>query len=103
VIDERTNYVTGGAYREIVLEEKLVFAWGATDGWPTLDPDDFDESPRVTVTLDQSDGRTEMTLHVERPAGLSVEEAQELFAMGGCEGWRDTVDRLAAELSRASA
>jgi hypothetical protein len=42
MIDESTAYVTGGIYREIVPDEKLVFAWGATDGWPRLDPDQLD-------------------------------------------------------------
>jgi uncharacterized protein YndB with AHSA1/START domain len=29
VIDEETSYFTGGVYREIVPNERLVFAWGA--------------------------------------------------------------------------
>ena len=51
VIDESTAYTTGGVYREIVPGEKLVFSWGATDGWPELDPERLDESPLVTVRL----------------------------------------------------
>src|SRR5262249_29388933 len=58
VIDEETRFVTGGVYREIVPDEKLVFAWGATDGWPKLDLDRLDDGPQVTVTLKQSGGRT---------------------------------------------
>jgi uncharacterized protein YndB with AHSA1/START domain len=38
VISEQMNYVTGGVYREIVRDEKLVFNWGAAGGWPELDP-----------------------------------------------------------------
>ena len=34
VIDASKTYITGGVYREIVPDEKLVFAWGATGGWP---------------------------------------------------------------------
>ena len=45
LIDEDTAYFTGGVYLEIVPDEKLVFAWGATDGWPKLDPDNLDRSP----------------------------------------------------------
>ena len=37
VIDEDTAYYTGGVYREIVPGRSLVFAWGATGGWPALD------------------------------------------------------------------
>ena len=100
VIDDRTSFVTGGVYREIVPDERLVFAWGATDGWPELDPNNLDGSPIVTVTLSQSDGHTEMTVHVQLPPGLSEHEVRELFARGVREGWRDTVDRLAASMRR---
>ncbi len=100
VIDESTAYVTGGVYREIVRDEKLVFAWGATDGWPKLDPDHLDEGPLVTVTFSHVDGRTEMTVHVELPASLSEERVQEWWSMGIRNGWRVTVDRLAAGLAR---
>lgn len=102
IIDEATDYVTGGVYREIVPDEKLVFAWGATDGWPKLDPDQLDESPLVTVTLSQASGRTEMTVHVELPASLSEHQVQEWLSRGIRGGWRDTVDRLAAALASTS-
>jgi uncharacterized protein YndB with AHSA1/START domain len=102
IIDDENAFVTGGVYREIVPDERLVFAWGATDGWPKLDPEQLDESPRVTVTLDQADGRTEMTVHVELPASFSGERVEEWFSSGVLEGWRDTVDRLAAALARTA-
>ncbi len=51
----------GRLYREIVEDENLVFTWGATDGWPKIDPERLDESPLVTVTLSQISGKTEMT------------------------------------------
>jgi len=101
VIDEETAYVTGGLYREIVPDEKLVFSWGATGGWPELDPDRPDENPLVTVLLSQEGGRTAMTLRVELPASLSEAEAQEWFALGIRDGWRDTVDRLAARMTHS--
>jgi len=99
IIDESTRYVTGGVYCEIVPDEKLVFAWGATDGWPRLDPDRLDESPTVTVTLSQVDERTEMTIHVELPANLPDDGVPEWWSMVR-QGMRDTVDRLAAALAR---
>jgi uncharacterized protein YndB with AHSA1/START domain len=99
---ENTEYVTGGVYREIVPDEKLVFAWGATDGWPELDPERLDKSPLVTVALSEVGGRTQMTLCVELPAGLSPEQVQEWFSAGIRDGWRDTVDRLAAGIAPAS-
>jgi uncharacterized protein YndB with AHSA1/START domain len=81
-----------------VPDEKLVFSWGATDGWPELDPDRLDDSPLVTVTLTEVDGRTEMTVRVELPAGLSEDRVREWLAIGIRDGWRQTVDRLAAAL-----
>lgn len=99
VIDETTAYATGGVYREIVPDRKLVFAWGATDGWPKLDPDRLDESPQVTVTLRATDSQTEMTVLVALPAGLSDEGVEEWLSLGIRDGWRDTVDRLAAALA----
>ena len=103
VIDADTSYPTGGVYREIVPDEKLVFAWGATDGWPKLDLDRLEESPLVTVTLRRENGATELTVHVEMPAHLSDDRVQEWWALGIRNGWRDTVDRLAARLARGSA
>ena len=103
VISEQTNYMTGGVYREIVRDEKLVFAWGATDGWPELDPERLDESPNVTVLLSGRDGRTEMVVTVELPATVSEDEAREWLEMGITNGWRDTVDRLAAVFPGADA
>ncbi len=98
VIDQETAYFTGGVYREIVPDEKLVFAWGATDGWPQLDVDRLDDSPRVTVTFDRIDERTALTVHVEVPASLPDDGVPGWWSMAR-DGWRDTVDRLAAELA----
>jgi uncharacterized protein YndB with AHSA1/START domain len=99
IIDESTRYVTGGVYREIVPDEKLVFAWGATDGWPKLDPARLDDSPLVTVVISQASGCTEMTVHVELPASLPEDGVPEWWSMVR-EGMRDTVDRLAVQLAR---
>ena len=81
VINRSTIYHTGGVYREIVPDEKLVFAWGATDGWPELDPERLDDSPQVTVTLAEVDGRTEMSVHVELPASMPDDGVPEWWSM----------------------
>jgi uncharacterized protein YndB with AHSA1/START domain len=99
VIDDETSYFTGGVYREIVPNERLVFAWGATDGWPQLDPNDLDQSPQVTLKLKQTNSGTKMTLHVELPADLPDDGVPNWWPMFR-GGMRDTVDRLAAELNR---
>jgi uncharacterized protein YndB with AHSA1/START domain len=99
VIDEDTAYFTGGIYREIVADEKLVFVWGAADGWPTLDLDELDSSPLVTVSFEGSERGTELTIHVELPATLTDDGLPGWWAYAE-NGWRDTVDRLAAALVR---
>jgi uncharacterized protein YndB with AHSA1/START domain len=102
VIDEDTSYVTGGIYREIVPDEKLVFAWGATDGWPQLDPSRLDDSPQITVVFEEANGRTQLTVHVELPANLPDDGVPNWWSHVR-DGMRDTVDRLAAALAGASA
>ena len=99
VIDEDTSYFTGGIYREIVPNERLVYAWGATGGWPRLDPDNLDESPQVTIVLTGNAARTEMVVHVELPAELPDDGVPAWWPMVE-NGFRDTIDRLAAELGR---
>ena len=73
VISESTAYPTGGVYREIVRDEKLVFSWGAEGGWPELDPTRPEDSPLVTVLLAQDGARTAMTVTVELPANMTGE------------------------------
>jgi uncharacterized protein YndB with AHSA1/START domain len=99
VIDADTSYFTGGIYREIVPDEKLVYTWGATDGWPKLDPGRLDESPLVTVTFSQSREGTVLTVRVQLPAELPDDGVPEWWPMVR-GGMRDTVDRLAATLVR---
>ena len=95
VIDEDTAYFTGGVYLEIVPDEKLVFAWGATDGWPKLDPDDLDGSPTVSVILTAS-RRPYRVDAPRRAAGGTAGRRAAGMVVDVREGWRDTVDRLAA-------
>ena len=102
VIDSTTDYFTGGVYREIVPDKKLVFSWGATGGWPELDADRLDDSPLVTVALTGGRERTEMSVRVELPVGLSENGVREWLSMGIRDGWRDTVDRLAAAVAKTS-
>jgi uncharacterized protein YndB with AHSA1/START domain len=99
VVNERTDYVTGGVYREIVRDEKLVFNWGATDGWPELDLERLEESPLVTVRLTEVGSQTEMSIRVDLPENLTPNQVQEWWSTGVRDGWRDTVDRLVATLA----
>ena len=81
--------------------ERLAFAWGATDGWPQLDLDDLDRSPQVTLVLMQGSAGIELTLHVELSADLPDVGVPGWWPMVR-GGWSDPVDRLAAELTRSA-
>jgi uncharacterized protein YndB with AHSA1/START domain len=101
IIADDTEYVTGGVYREIVPVERLVFTWGAVDGWPEIDPSRLDDAPVATVLLDDVDGKTEMTFRLALPLGLSEESVREWFATGIREGWTQTIDRLVVAVATA--
>ena len=103
VLDEQTAYDTGGIYREIVADEKLVFSWGAEGGWPELDPERLDDSPLVTVALAHDGPRTELTLVVELPATMSPETMPQGWFGHIQAGWRETVDRLSRSVAQAVA
>jgi uncharacterized protein YndB with AHSA1/START domain len=99
IIDEGTEYVTGGIYREIVPVERLVFTFGATDGWPTIDPARLDDSPLVTLNFAERGEKTEMSLQVTFSDRLSEERVREWLASGMQEGWGITIDRLVARFA----
>lgn len=72
-IDAATQYMTGGVYREIVPNEKVVFSSGAVGGWPALDLERLDDGPLVTVQLTPVGRQTEMVVHLQLPDHLSDE------------------------------
>lgn len=84
------EYVTGGVYRELVPDERLVFTWGAEGGWPALE-----DGPAVTVALDgpETAGPTELTLRLDVPDGTDPS----VWIGDACRGgWGATLDRLVA-------
>lgn len=94
--DGRENYNTG-EYVEIVPPERLVYTACFADAQGNIVPasyygmsDDTALEMRVTVTFEERDGKTAMTLkHAGLPAGM----------MGGAgEGWNQSFDKLAASL-----
>jgi len=91
-------YWTGGLYREISAPDKLVFTWGALDGWPELDVEDLDDLPVATIQLNEVDGGTEMVAHFGFADSLSDQRVAEWLAMGVREGWTDTLSRIDAEV-----
>ena len=96
VINAETQYFTGGVYREIVPNKKLVFSMGAVGGWPALDLNKLDDGPIVTLLFNALGARTEMVLHLQLPDHLSDEKVSEWLETGMREGWGMTIDRLVA-------
>ncbi len=94
VINNDLEYVTGGVYLEIVPGEKLVFIWGAHDGWPEIDADRPDDSPTVTIVLNTAGDKTEMIFQLRLPEHFSDDQVMEWLAMGVRDGWSDTINRL---------
>jgi uncharacterized protein YndB with AHSA1/START domain len=97
VVDADTAYTTGGIYLEIVPDERIVFAWGAEDGWPKLDRADLMAGPVATLVFEDLNGdpsgcRATMTLSL--PESMAEPEVREWLAKGIGDGWRVTVERL---------
>ena len=95
-VDKDTDYVTGGIYRELIPGEKLVFTWGASDGWPPVDPARPEEGIVITVAMDERAGKTAMVFQLVLPPGLSDDDVREWLAKGIRDGWNMTLDRLVA-------
>jgi uncharacterized protein YndB with AHSA1/START domain len=94
VIDADTAYTTGGIYLELEPDRRIVFAWGAVDGWPKLDPENLTAGPVGTVELVDAAGGTDATFSLTLPDHLSEPEAQHWLDLGVAEGWRMTMARL---------
>ena len=88
-----TEYPGGGVYREVVPPERLVFTNIATDreGHPVLDG-------LTTVTFDDYQGRTKLTLHTRAVALVDYAAA---YLGGMQEGWSQSLDSLAATLAKS--
>jgi uncharacterized protein YndB with AHSA1/START domain len=97
------EFWTAGVYREIVPLKRLVYTDSFADekgnvvqaahyGFPA----DFPLEQLVTVTLEDVDGKTRMTLvHEDLPAGEHADLAE--------IGWTQTLDKLAAVVERSHA
>jgi uncharacterized protein YndB with AHSA1/START domain len=96
---EGNDYWSTGEYLEIVEPERLVFTDSFADAQGNLIPasqygmaGDWPDALLVTVTLEDLEGRTRMTLRQE---GLPEGEAREMTAAG----WSGSFDKLAASLA----
>jgi uncharacterized protein YndB with AHSA1/START domain len=80
--EDGTRYPT--EFREIVESERLVFTWGAEDNRPAV----------ITLTFDDHDGGTRLTLHLVGPAEFITDET------GVEKGWSELLDSLEMFLAR---
>jgi uncharacterized protein YndB with AHSA1/START domain len=98
---EGKDYWGKGVYREIVEPERLVFTDLFSDEkGNTVKPVDYGMSADwpvealISVTFDESDGKTKLTLR----HSVSEELAE---SSGARQGWAETLDKLAEYLSKA--
>lgn len=87
IVGPGNHYVTGGVYLEITPPERLVFTWGATEGWPPVD-----DGLVATVTLTELGEQTEMRFDLHFPPQYAE--------LGVREGWSETLDRLVRMMAR---
>lgn len=89
-----------GVYREIVKPERIVYTDSFSDEKGNVVPatqyglgEDFPLETEVTVTFEEHEGKTKMTLHhVGIPSGL-------IFEMSG-QGWNESFDKLAIYVAK---
>ena len=95
---EGQDYWSTGVYREIIPIERIVFTDCFADEKGNIVPathyglsPDFPLKMLVTVTFEDHDGKTKMTLrHIGLPAGPDSDGAQ--------QGWSESFDKLAESL-----
>jgi uncharacterized protein YndB with AHSA1/START domain len=91
------DYWVRGVYREIVRPQRIVYldSFSDKDG-NVVAPEDYGMSPGwpkeapVTVTFDEQNGQTRMTMRAQAPAGKESEQAE--------QGWNESFDKLEAYL-----
>ena len=77
------EYPTGGTYREVIENEKLIFTWG--------NPGDV-HAPVVTVTIEDLGELTRMTFELRGVEGVSGDDSY-------YDGWESAIDNFAAFLA----
>ena len=86
-----TDYPVKGVYKEVSPPRRLVYS----DDW------DDDSKPSmealVTVTFDEKDGKTTLTLHI---LCATPEDRTAMIDMGVVTGWTSCFDKLAEELAK---
>ena len=87
---EDTDHWVQGVYREILEPKRLVYSWAWTDaeGTPT-GPETL-----MTVTFEEHDGKTKLTLHQAIFESVTARDAHR-------GGWTSSLDRLEEYLANA--
>lgn len=89
-----TEYPTRGVFLEVVKPERIVFTDAYEAGWePSADP----FFTAVTTFEAMPDGKTRYTA---RALHWTVENCKKHEEMGFHQGWGESIDRLAALLTR---
>lgn len=96
---EGEDFWSTGTYLEIIPNERIVATDSFADATGTVVPasyygmdDDFPLELKITVTFEDQDGKTKLTLiHDGMPAGEMHEQAG--------VGWSESFDKLAASLT----
>lgn len=82
------EYPTGGVYREVVPQERLVFTWGE----PDADPDD---TPVVTVAIASAGDLTRLTFDLRGVDGMAGDDSF-------YDGWASALDELVTHLGQSA-
>jgi len=86
--DTGNEVVSGGEYTVVDPNSKLAFSWGYPD-------DSVDDSPLVTVTIDDLGGLTRLTFDIRGVDGMPGDG---FFY----DGWESTLDSLVAHLGQSA-
>jgi len=95
------DYWSTGVYHEVVKPERIVYTDRFADERGNVVPAthygmsaDFPLEMLVTVTFEEHEGKTRLTLiHVGIPSGADRD--------GACQGWNESLDKLAEHLARS--
>ncbi|SDZ09665.1 SRPBCC family protein [Herbiconiux ginsengi] len=86
--DSGQEYPTGGVYRELIENERLVFTWGSPD-------DDPDDQPVVTITIESLGELTRLTFDLRGVDGMNGDGSF-------YDGWNSALDELAQHLGQTA-
>jgi uncharacterized protein YndB with AHSA1/START domain len=90
MVDDVTgqSYPTGGVYRELVPNERLVFTWGEPDAAES-------EAPVVTLTIESLGELSRLTFDIRGVEGMAGDGSF-------YDGWESALDELAEHLGQTA-